>query len=428
MRYQPISPEFYVRNRARLVKSMKPNSVAVIHSNDEMPRSADQTFTFRQNSDLFYLTGLDQEKCILLLCPYHPLESMREVLFTVKTNESMVTWFGHKYTLEQASLLSGIKTVKWLDDFELTLRDMLTRVQTVYLNQNDSSRFTTEVISRDIRFAQKLHQEYPAHSFERLAPLITELRLYKQPEEIAQMQKACNATGDAFRRVLKFVKPGVKEYEVEAEMTHEFIRQGCSGHSYLPIVASGKSTCILHYCENDRVCQNGDLLLLDFGAEYGLYAADLSRTIPINGKFTPRQRQVYDAVLRVLRAAIKLLKPGETIDSWHKQCCKLIENELVGLGLINGTDIRNQGDTPAYFKYYMHGTGHFIGLDVHDVGTRQTIFKPGTIITVEPGIYIAEEGLGVRIENNVLITENGTVDLMENIPIEADEIERLMAN
>jgi Xaa-Pro aminopeptidase len=416
----------YERNRSRLVQKMKPDSLAIVNSNDEMPRTGDQTFPFRQNSDLFYLTGLDQEKCILALCPGHPVESLREVIFTVKTSDLMVTWNGFKYTLDEAREVSGVRTVKWLDDFELTLRDMITRVQTVYLNQNEYPKFTTEVTSRDLRFAGKLRHDFPVHSYERLAPLITALRMVKEPEEIAQIQKACDVTEAGFRRILGFVKPEIAEYEVEAEFTHEFARKGC-GHAYSPIVASGSNACVLHYVSNDKLCRDGDLLLLDVGAEYGNYCADMSRTIPVNGKFTPRQRQVYEAVLRMLNAGMAMLIPGTTNEKWHAEICKLMEKELIGLGLITEEQVKNQDPgNPAFFKYYMHGTGHFLGLDVHDVGTRQDVFVKGMVMTCEPGIYIPEEGIGIRLENDVVV-DNPPFNLMANIPVEPDDIERLMA-
>jgi Xaa-Pro aminopeptidase len=427
MRYQPISSKMYVRNRARLIEKLKPGSLAIVNSNDEMPRSGDQTFVFRQNSDMFYLTGLDQEKCILTLCPGHPVESMREILFTVKTNDMMVVWNGHKYTMDEVREVSGIQNVKWLDEFEITLRDLMSRVQVVYLNQNEYPKFITEVPLLDLRFAEKMRKDFPVHSYERLAPLVTELRLVKEPEEIVQIQKACDLTNDGFRRVLKFVKPGLKEYEVEAEFTHEFVRKGGTGHAYPPIIASGANGCILHYNTNYNTCNDGDLLLMDVGAEYGNYAADMTRTIPVNGKFSPRQRQVYDAVLRVMKAATARLIPGTTIEKWHAEVCKQMEKELLGLGLIKAADIENQTtDSPAYFKYYMHGTGHFLGLDVHDVGSRQVVFESGMVMTCEPGIYIPEEGIGIRLENDIMVAEE-PVDLMAEIPLEPDEIEKLMA-
>ncbi len=427
MRYKPIHKAMYIRNRAKLVHKMKPDSLAIINSNDEMPRSGDQTHIFRQNSDMFYLTGLDQEKCILTLCPGHPVGNMREILFTVKTSDMMVVWNGHKYTMDEVREVSGIQNVKWLDDFEITLRDLMSRVEVVYLNQNEYPKFITEVPVRDSRFAGKMRLDFPVHSYERLAPVITGMRLVKEPEEIVQIQKACDLTNDGFRRVLRFVKPGRKEYEVEAEYTHEFIRNGGTGHAYPPIIASGANACILHYNTNFNICYDGDLVLMDVGAEYGNYAADMTRTIPVNGKFTSRQRQVYDAVLRILKIATTMLKPGTTIEKWHSDVCKLMEKELIGLGLISKQDLKNQtADSPAYFRFYMHGTGHFLGLDVHDVGSRQDVFETGMVMTCEPGIYIPEEGIGIRLENDIMVAEE-PVNLMAHIPVEPDEIERLMA-
>ncbi len=427
MRYQPISKEMYIRNRAKLVKKLKPGSLAIVNSNDEMPRTGDQTHIFRQNSDMFYLTGLDQEKCVLTLCPDHPVESMREILFTVQTNDLMVTWNGHKYTIDEVQVVSGIQNVKWIDDFEITLRDLMSRVQVVYLNQNEYPKFMTEVPLRDARFAVKMRQDFPVHSYERLAPFVTELRMVKEPEEILQLQRACDLTNDGFRRVLKFVKPGRKEYEIEAEFSHEFIRKGGAGHAYPPIIASGANACILHYNTNANLCNDGDLLLMDVGAEYGNYAADMTRTIPVNGKFSPRQRQVYEAVLRVLKAATSMLKPGTTNEKWHGEVCKIMEKELIGLGLISNDDLKNQSSaSPAFFKYYMHGTGHFLGLDVHDVGSRQVVFETGMVMTCEPAIYIPAEGIGIRLENDIMVAEEPE-NLMAGIPIEPDEIERWMA-
>jgi Xaa-Pro aminopeptidase len=426
MRYNPISKEMYIRNRERLVKKMKPGSLAIVNSNDEMPRSGDQTFAFRQNSDMFYLTGLDQEKCILTLCPDHPVSTMREILFTVKTSDLMVIWNGHKYTQDEVRQVSGIQNVKWTEDFEITLRDLMSRVQFVYLNQNEYPKFVTEVPLLDVRFATKMRHDFPVHSYERLAPVITEMRLVKEPEELAQIQKACDLTNHGFRRVLRFIKPGVKEYEVEAEFTHEFVRKGATGHAYSPIIASGSNACILHYNTNFNTCNDGDLLLMDVGAEYGNYAADMTRTIPVNGKFTPRQRDVYDAVLRILKAATAMLKPGTTIEKWHGEVCTLMEKELIGLGLVSEEEVlRQTSDSPAFFRYYMHGTGHFLGLDVHDVGSRQVVFETGMVMTCEPAIYIPEEGIGIRLENDIMVAEE-PMNLMASIPIEPDEIELLM--
>lgn len=425
MRYQPLPSDLYIRNRAKLTSMMKPGSMAIVNSNDEMPRSGDQNFPFKQNSDMFYLTGLDQEKCILTICPSHPVEALREVIFTVKTNDLMVTWNGYKYTLDEARQLSGVRTIKWLDEFDMTLKDQMSRVQTVYLNQNEYIKYFTEVPSKDLRFAGKMKADYPVHSYERLAPLLTSMRLIKEPEEIMQMQKACDITNDGFRRILDFVKPGIMEYEVEAAFTHEFSRKG-AGHAYQPIVASGRNACVLHYVSNDKPCMDGDLLLLDVGAEYGNYCADMSRTIPVNGKFTPRQRQVYEAVLRLMNAGMAMLKPGVTNEKWHAEVCRLMEKELLGLGLITRAEVESQdAASPAFFRYYMHGTGHFLGLDVHDVGSRQDVFKKGMVLTCEPGIYIPEEGIGIRLENDVMV-DDVPVNLMAHIPVEPDEIEELL--
>jgi len=426
MRYQKISSELFTRNRIKLEKKLKPNGLAIILSNDEMPRNGDQCFPYRQSSDMFYLTGLDQEKCILTLFPNHPLEAMREIVFTVKTSDMMVTWYGHKYTLEEAGRISGVKTIKWLDDFDGVLRELMARAHMVYLNQNENPRFTTDVPSRDLRFMQQLRNDYPLHNFERLAPLLSDLRMVKEEEEVSLIIKACEITGSAFNRVLDFVKPGVMEYEVEAEITHEFIRTGANGHAYPPIIASGDDTCILHYNSNDKECLDGDLLLLDFGAEYANYAGDCSRTIPVNGKFTTRQRQVYEAVLRVLRKASRMLVPGTTIDKYHAEVCKIVEKELIGLGLFTEEDVKNQDPAnPLFFKYFMHGTSHFMGLDVHDVGTKQHTLAKGMVLSCEPAIYIPEEGIGIRLENDILVDDE-PLDLMVHIPIEPDEIEALM--
>lgn len=407
---------------------LKPDSVAIIHSNDEYPMNGDQCFSFKQNSDMFYLTGLDQEKCILTLFPDHPLESMREIVFTVRTSDLMVTWYGHKYTLEEASKVSGVKTVKWLDEFEDIFRDLMCRATNVYLDANENNRFSTEVPTRDVRFSQRIASEYPLHKLKRLAPLVTSLRMCKQKVELDTMRKACEITHHAFNRVLSTLRTGMMEYEVEAEITYEFIRRGAGGHAYAPIVASGKNACILHYISNDKPCKDGDLLLLDFGADYAYYAADLSRTIPVNGKFSKRQKDCYNAVLRVLKSAKKLIVPGTSIDKINAEVARMMEKEMIGLGLFTQKDVKNQNPAnPLYFKYYMHGNSHFIGLNVHDVGLKQTLLKPGMVLSCEPGIYIQEEGIGIRIENDIVVTAKGPVDLMKDIPVEVEDIERLMA-
>lgn len=427
MRYHPISKEFFIQNRASLVKKLKPHALAVVNSNDEMPRNGDQNFVFRQNSDLFYLTGLDQEKCILVLCPNHPLEAMRELVFIPNVSREQVIWYGEKYSPEEASEISGIKSVKFLEDFEITFKDMASRSECIYLNQNEYPKYITEVPYRDLRFANKIREQFPAHPVERLAPHITELRLVKGPTEIAIMQNACDITEKGFRRVLASLRPGMMEYEVEAEFSHEFLRHGAGGFAYPPIIASGKSACILHYNINDKPCNDGDLLLMDFGAEYANYAADCSRTIPVNGKFTPRQRQVYEAVLRVLKKAIKLLVPGITLDQAQTEVIKLIDAECIGLGLYSAEDKEKNPGKLFYFDYYMHGVSHFLGLDVHDVGNRQIVLQKGMVVTCEPAIYIEKEGIGVRLENDIVVDDE-PIDLMAGIPIEINEIEALMSN
>ncbi|HNZ41958.1 MAG TPA: aminopeptidase P N-terminal domain-containing protein [Bacteroidales bacterium] len=427
MRYKQIPSQLFIRNRQKLARKLKPNSLAIILSSDEYQRNGDQFHPYRQNSDMFYLSGLDQEKCILCLFPDHPREEMRELVFTVQTNDKMVTWYGHKYTLEQARNVSGVSNVKWLDSFEDMLKDLVLRAENIYLNVYENARFSADVPSNDLRFSRRLKEEYPLHNFERLHPLITECRLCKEPEEIDMIQQACDITEKAFRRMLDRLRPGMMEYEAEAEITHEFVRNGASGHAYAPIVASGINACVLHYIKNDIEIKDGDLVLFDIGAEYGNYAADLSRTIPANGKFTKRQKDCYNAVLRVQKQAKNLIVPGTTIEKINKAVTLLLEEEMINLGLFSRQDVQNQDpDNPLYFKYYMHGNSHFIGLDVHDVGTRQIELKPGMVLSCEPGIYIKEEGIGIRIENDILVSEKGPVDLMKNIPVEADDIERLM--
>lgn len=429
MRYQKIEQQLFVGNRKSLLKEIKPRSVVVMNANDVMPTNADGTMRFRQNSDLFYLTGVDQEESILVLCPDFPEEKYREVLFLRETNDQIALWEGHKLTKDEAREVSGVGTVVWVGDFHKIFHTMMVmgNVEHVYLNTNDHYRADVSVESRDARFIRWCQEKYPLHKYERLAPLMHRLRSVKSRWETALMQKACDITEKAFRRVLKFVKPGVKEYEIEAEYAHEFIRSGSRGFAYEPIIASGANSCVLHYIANDQVCQGGDVLLLDVGAEYANYNADLTRTIPVNGRFTPRQREVYDAVLRVQKAAMSMLKPGVVYYDYHKEVQKITEAELIKLKLLDREDVKKQNpEKPLFMKYFAHGTSHMLGLDVHDVGSMYQKMVPGMVWTVEPGIYIREENLGVRIENNVVITESGIVDLMKNIPAEAEEIEDIM--
>lgn len=427
MKYKPLPSELYIRNREKLVEKLPHQSIAVLHANDIMPTNADGTMRFRQNNDLFYLTGIDQEETILVLCPDFPDPNMREILFLRETNEHIAVWEGHKYTKEEALEASGIKNILWVSDFEKTLNTLMALSTHVFLNTNEHLRADIQVESRDARFIKQCKERYPLHHYHRLAPLMHQLRAVKEAEEISQMQIACDITEKGFRRILSFVKPGVTEYEIEAEFIHEFIRNRSKGFAYEPIIASGANACVLHYIENNQSCKDGDLLLLDVGAEYGNYNADMTRTIPVNGKFSARQRAVYDAVLRVQREAMNMLRPGITIQEYHKEIGLVMQGELIGLGLLDQTDIKNQDPKwPAYKKYFMHGTSHHLGLDVHDVGTMHHPITAGMVFTVEPGIYIPAEGLGIRLENNIVIEENGYFDLMRNIPIEAQEIEELM--
>lgn len=427
MKYVPIEQELFEHNRRRFVKQLKPSSIAVFHSNDLMPANADATMPFRQNSDLFYLSGVDQEESILMLFPDAKDERMKEVLFVRETNDHILTWEGYKLTKQQAQEVSGIETILWTHQFEQILRSQIFEAEHLYLNTNEHLRAVIEVETRDARFIKWCQQHYPLHRYERSAPIMHQLRAIKSEQEVALIQEACNITEKAFRRLLGFIKPGVKEYEIEAELYHEFLRNRSRGPAYQPIIASGENACILHYVDNDQDCEAGELVLMDFGAEYANYAADLTRTVPVNGKFTPRQRDVYNSVLTVMKAATQMLVPGNTLDQYHKFVGIVMENELIRLGLLNASDVRNQDPAkPMYKKYFMHGTSHHLGLDVHDVGNKFRAFEEGMIFTCEPGIYIREEGIGIRLENDILITKSGPHDLMQSIPIEADDIEHLM--
>ncbi|WP_143962016.1 aminopeptidase P family protein [Litoribacter populi] len=427
MRYRPLDKSLYIRNREKLVDMLKPNSLAIFHANDILPTNADGTMPFRQNNDLFYLSGIDQEETVLVICPDFPNEDMREILFIRETNEHIAVWEGHKYTKDEAFEASGIKNIQWVENFDGVVNTLAALSENIYLNTNEHLRASAQVESRDARQMKMIKEKFPLHNYHRAAPLMHQLRAIKEDLEITQLQVACDITEKAFRRVLQFVKPGVKEYEIEAEFMHEFLRNGSRGFAYTPIIASGANACVLHYIENSRPCNDGDLILFDVGAEYGNYNADMSRTIPVNGRFTQRQRQVYDAVLRVQRGAFDILKPGTNIQDYHKEVGRIMESELIGLGLLDKTDVQNQDPKqPLYKKYFMHGTSHHIGLDVHDVGTMYEPIRPGMVFTVEPGIYIQEEGLGIRLENDIVIEEDGFFDLMRNIPIEAEEIEDLM--
>jgi Xaa-Pro aminopeptidase len=426
MRYDPIDSQLFVQNRKRFVREMRPESIALFHANDQMPRNGDQYFEFRQNSNLFYLCGLDQPEVVLVLFPDCIKETFREVLFIKRSNEKISIWEGYKYTKEDARRISGVEKIYFLDEMPNILHELMLLAKRIYTNIPENDRFQPEVESRDARFTREYVQKYPAHKFHRAQPILKKLVMIKSDIEIYLLRHSMDITDKAFRRVLSFVKPGVLEYEIEAEISHEFIRNR-AGHGYHPIIGSGKNSCILHYNQNDQVCKDGDLLLLDFGAEYAHYSADLTRTIPVNGQFTERQRAVYNAVLRVMREATAMLVPGNNLTDFQKEVGSIMESELLGLGLISKEDIKNQDpDWPAYKKYFMHGTSHHLGLDVHDLSNRYDPFQAGMVFTCEPGIYIPEENFGIRIENDILVTDHEPVDLMAHIPVEADAIETLM--
>ncbi|WP_035565410.1 aminopeptidase P N-terminal domain-containing protein [Hymenobacter sp. IS2118] len=427
MRYTPLAPEHYVENRRRFCEQLPPASLAIFQSNDIMPTNADGTMAFRQSNDLLYLSGIDQEESILVLFPDARLPQHREILFLKETSELILIWEGYKLTKDAAKTNSGIGTIMWLDSFKTVLPALMNEAENVYLNANDHIRAVVEVETRDARFIKAIQSQYPLHTYRRAAPLLHQLRAIKSPEEIKAMRTACGITEKAFRRLLGFVQPGVWEFEIEAEIVHEFMRNRSRGPAYGSIVASGKNACVLHYTTNDNQCQAGDVILLDFGAEYANYAADLSRSIPVDGKFTARQRQVYDSVLAVMDFAKTHLVPGGEIEAYHKAVGERMEQELIKLDLLNAADVKNQDPAaPLYKKYFMHGTSHYLGLDVHDVGYKYRTFEAGMVYTVEPGIYIPEEGLGIRLENDILLTATGNEDLMANIPLQAADIEALM--
>ena len=427
MKYQQLSSQLYIANRARLAQKIEKGGLAVFTSNDIYPTSADGSMPFKQASDIFYLTGVDQEETILVIFPSANSSAHKEILFVKETSEHIAVWEGAKLTKEQARNQTGIQNIQWVQDFDKTMRVLMNEALSLYLNDNAHTRATIEVETREMRLSKKLRAEYPHHTIARIAPAMHHLRAVKQEEEIQQLQKAIDITRAGFERVLQFVKPGVLEYEIEAEFAHEFLRRGSRGFAYTPIIASGANTCVLHYIANDQPCKDGDIILLDVGAEYGNYNADMTRCIPVNGKFSQRQKEVYNAVLRVMKAATELLRPGTMIGEYHKAVGELMTKELVDLKLISMDDVKNQNPTwPAYKKYFMHGTSHFLGLDVHDVGDWNIPMQVGNVFTVEPGIYIPEEGLGIRIENNVVIEHNRTRNLFDEFPVEVEEIENWM--
>lgn len=428
MKYQPIDRSLFIANRKKFTSRMKENTLAVFNSNDIYPISADSTMPFQQHRDIFYLSGVDQEESILVLFPNATNEAHREVLFLKETSELIAIWEGEKLTKEKAFEMTGIKTVYWLNQFDNIFNQMMAEAEGIYLNTNEHLRATIDTQTREDRFIQKVKIQYPSHQVHKSAPILHAIRSVKEQIELDLMQHACKITEKGIRRLLNFVKPGVWEYEIEAELAHEFLCNRSKGFAYTPIIASGKNACVLHYIENNQQCMEGDVILLDVGAEYANYSSDLSRALPVSGKFTQRQKDVYNSVLHVKKEAEKMLVPGTLIPEYHKEVGKIMEGELLKLGLIDKTDIKNQNpDWPAYKKYFMHGTSHFIGLDTHDVGFFQKPIEAGMVFTCEPGIYIMEENLGIRLEDDLVVQANGhAFNLMRDIPIEADEIEDLM--
>ncbi len=427
LRYPPLSAENYIRNRADFAEAMNPGAMALFSSNDIYPTSADGTLPFRQDSNMLHLCGVDQEETLLLLFPHAHNPADREILFVTETNEEIAIWEGAKLTKAEATAQTGVKQVQWLSLLERTIQRLVTECSCCYLHQNEHTRAKIVVQTREARFNQWFCDTYPHVRIERAAPILHRTRSVKSAEEIERMRHACGITRDGFNRVMNFLKPGVTEYEVEAEYLHEFVRKGSRGFAYTPIVASGANACVLHYIENSAVCKAGDVLLMDVGAEYGNYASDMTRCLPVSGRFTDRQRKVYDAVLSVMRDATKLLRPGVSLHDYHKQVGELMTEQLLGLGLIDKHDVAKQNPAwPAYKKYFMHGTSHFIGLDVHDVGLWHEPIRAGHVFTVEPGIYILGEGLGIRLENDIVVTEDGFDDLMGDIPLDAEAIEDAM--
>lgn len=428
MKYDRIDKSLYIANRQKFTAQMAANTLAVFNSNDIYPVSADSTLPFAQHRDILALSGVDQEESILVLFPNASNPAHREVLFLKETSELIAIWEGEKLTKQTAFETSGIQTVYWLQQFPTIFKQMMAEASGIYLNTNEHLRANTEVETREDRFIKQVKQDYPAHQVHKSAPIMHKIRSIKAPIELELMQTACNITEAGVRRLLGFIKPGVWEYEIEAELAHEFLRKRSKGFAYTPIVASGKNACVLHYIENNQQCQDGDVILLDVGAEYANYSSDLTRCVPVNGRFTTRQKAVYNAVLHVKNESTKLLVPGTIMAEYHKQVGLIMEEQLVKLGLITLEDIKNQDPAwPAYKKYFMHGTSHFLGLDTHDVGLWHEPIVANMVFTVEPGIYIPAEGLGIRLEDDVVVQASGApFNLMANIPIEADEIEALM--
>jgi Xaa-Pro aminopeptidase len=427
MKYLPLNPEIFIQNRKRFTERMEKNAIAIFNSNDELPTNADQLHRFKQNSDLFWLTGIEQEDTLLILYPGNPDPKYREVLVLVRPNELKEKWDGHRLRANEATALSGISTIVWGDVLDGMLQPWIHWADTIYLNTNENDRKANTVPVRDYRYAEAMKQRYPLHQYRRSAKIMKELRAIKSALEIEVMQKAIDITDNTFRRLLKFIRPGVTEYEIEAEIYHSFLSQRATGPAYGSILASGDRARTLHYVENNKLCADGELILMDFGAEYGNYCADLTRTVPVNGKFGRRQKTVYNACLHLHHYAASILKPGISIIDYTKLVGEEATQVFLKIGLLRKSEVKNEDpENRAYTKYLYHGISHHLGIDVHDLGTRTEPIKPGMVFTIEPGIYIEEEKMGVRIENNFWITKTGNKDLMKNIPITVEEIEALM--
>ena len=427
MKYLPLDPAIFIQNRKNFVARMDKNAIAIFNSNDELPSNGDALHKFKQNSDLYWLTGIDQEDTMVILFPNNPDPKFREVLVLVRPNEMKEKWDGKRLRAEEAKKISGISTILWLDSLEAVLQGWIHLADTIYLNTNENDRKGSLVPVRDYRYAENMKKRYPLHQYKRSARILKDLRAIKSPQEVEVMQKAIDITQVTFERLLKFIKPGVMEYEIEAEIWHSFLSQRATGPAYGSIIASGDNARILHYVNNNLECKDGDLILMDFGAEYGGYCADLTRTVPVSGKFSKRQREVYDGCLKLHNYAKSILKPGISIVDYTDKVGAEATKIFVKLGLLSASDVKNEDkENRAYRKYLYHGISHHLGIDVHDLGTRTEPIKPGMVFTIEPGIYIEEEKMGIRIENNVWITKTGNKDLMAKIPVTAEEIERHM--
>ncbi len=429
MKYLPLNPQIFVQNRTRFVARMEKNSIAIFNSNDEMPTNGDGLYPYVQNSDLFWLSGVEQPDSMVILFPDNPDPKYREVLVLLRPNELKEKWTGHLLRAAEAEEISGIKTVVWLDVLEGALQQWIHLADTIYLNTNENDRKANEVPVRDYRYAASMRERYPLHNYRRSAKILRDLRAIKTPLEIEVIQKAIDITDNTFRRLLTFIKPGVTEYEIDAEIWHSFLSQRATGPAYGSILASGDNARTLHYVDNNQECKDGDLILMDFGASYGNYNADLTRTVPVNGKFSKRQKTVYNACLQLHHFCASILKPGITINEYTEKVGDEATQIFQKIGLLKKSDVKNEDpENRAYRKYLYHGISHHLGIDVHDLGTKTEPIKAGMLFTIEPGIYIEEEHMGIRIENNFWITKNGNKDLMKNIPITVEDIEALMKN